>query len=88
MDLYAKKFTDLDDGEKQALAFSLQTLRSGDILWHDTPSIWTWALNFISVVLEEESKTHPRVNMYIEFSKVQDKYGIGIIQTDIVSMTH
>ena len=82
MDLYAKKFTDLDDGEKKALAFSLQTLRSGDILWHDTPSIWAWALNFITVVLDTESKIHPNIVMYVEFSKSNDKYGVGIIQTE------
>ena len=81
-DVYAKKFTDLDEGEKKALAFTVNTLRAGDTIWHDSTSIWAWALQFITVVLDNESKTHPNVVMYVEYTKSNDKYGISIIRTE------
>ena len=80
--IYQTKFNDLTENDKKALAIAIQSLRAGDTLWHTDTSIWTWVLHFIQVVLDTESKTHPNIVMYVEFSRSNDKYGVGIIQTE------
>lgn len=81
-DIYSKKFSELTEEDKKALAIAIQALRAGDTVWHTDTTLWGWALSFVQVVLDTESKTRNHVPMYVEFVKENGKYGISILKFD------
>ncbi len=82
MDIYSKKFKQLTVKEKAILSLAIETLLRGDVLWHDSTSVWGWALGFIQNMIDAASLDHPQTNCYVEFLKDNQRYGVSIIRTE------
>jgi hypothetical protein len=81
MDIYQRKYSELTKDEQRAIEFAAQTLIDGDVLYHESDTVWMWALMFVKHVLEKESNNHTKVDMYVQFIREYKRFGVSIVKT-------